>query len=265
MNSVMDVVGLRKASTYTMMGKEFTFFLGNEQFGESYYSYQIYSPGLSDDHKLIVSLAKVTERVPVKEVSDKNKKGEIHVSTTLPHGKDVDLLSFLTGAIPAKWDAKKQLNYFKNLLNRGDEETIEVVAPINKNKDFPGIKADIYDKYNNNQRTLIINLRDNLRWRFYSFEPGKKFDLLYSTTEFVVVELKEDANTKEYYLEPIAVYKNTDVDMKNPLKVDLDNLELSGLRWTTDKAKEKRNINKSLKIYESNSFTRKELHTSKRK
>ena len=272
MNSV-DARG--KVNTYTMLGREYIFFLSNEQLGESYYSYQFYSPGLTEELDLIISLAKVNERTPISkdkepgEVDKKEKSGSFYQATTIPNGKDIDLISYLS--IPnssPKWDKDRRkfsTNYLKNLLKRNDDDEPKVVKPKTA-RDFPGIKADLFDKYNNAQRTLITQLRDNLRWKYYSFKPGNRFDILYSTTEFLVMELKENVETKELYLDLIAVYKNTDPDMKNPLNINFNNIELPNFKWSSTNKGVESQINRSIKAYESDSFNRKELlPPSKRK
>ena len=233
----------------TMLGKEYSFFLGNEVFGESYYSYQIYSPGLSSDCTPLVSLTKVNEKVvPVMgwDYDAKDENGN-PVPILLPNGKDSDILQYLMG--PKKIGKKMNQSYLKTLLRK---EGIEITA---KNNKFPDVKMEIDDSSNTIQKTIIISLRDAIRWKSYKFKAGNKIDLLYSPTEFIVFEFKETEN-QELYLSPVAVYKNYDVEMKNPLKVDLTKLKYPTGKWTKDKFSD---MNISFKFYEWESFGRKEL------
>ena len=175
----------------TMLGKEYPFFLSNESFGEMYYLYQIYSPGLCDDLTPTFSFTKISEKVgklPQWGVDANNEP------LLLPNGKDSDILHYLIGSKKGK---KQYSSFLKTLLRK---EGVEIYS----DKDaFPNVKMVLGDK-NNLQKTVIIYLRDALRWKSYSFKAGKKIELLYSPTEFIVFEFKETSN-QELYLEPLAI------------------------------------------------------------
>ena len=226
----------------TMLGKEYPFFLSNESFGEMYYLYQIYSPGLCDDLVPTFSLTKTNEKV------DKSPAWGVDANNEpllLPNGKDSDILLYLIG--PKK--GKKQYSSFLKTMLR--KEGVEIFSDKNG---FPNLKMVTGDR-NSLQKTVIIYLRDALRWKSYSFKAGKKIELLYSPTEFIVFEFKENED-QELYVEPIAAFKNYDVEMRNPLKVDFSKITCPVGSWSKEKFSD---MNKTFKLYEWESFTRRDI------
>lgn len=237
--------------TTSMLGKEYPFFLGNDEFGEMYYSYQIYSPGISEDGEApLVSFTKVNERVEkTTKWGNEDPKGKLEnkVLTPImpPNGKDSDILHYLIGP---KKEKKQYTGFIKTLIRK---EGVEVTQ---SGDNFPFFKMIFGDRCSL-QKTIIIHLRDALRWKSYIFRAGKKVELLYSPTEFIVFEFKETED-QELYLEPIAAYKNYDVEMRNPLKVNFDVINYPKGKWSTSTYSE---MNRAFKLYEWECFTRREI------
>ena len=137
--------------TYSMLGREYPFFLGNDDLGEMYYSYQIYSPGISEDGDApLVSFTKVNERVDktTKWGNEDSKSKENKVITPImpPNGKDSDILQYLIGP---KKDKKQYTGFIKTLLRK---EGVEVYSD---GENFPNFKMIFGDKCSL-QKTIII-------------------------------------------------------------------------------------------------------------
>lgn len=241
------MISAKDRDTATMIGRDYTFFLSNESLGESYYSYQFFSPGLSEYGIPTFSLTKITERFNKLNWGTNNKEEAV----PFPSGNDGDILQFLLG--PKKYK-KQYTDYLKTILKR------EGLSIYHNGKGFPHVEM-VFGEKNSLQKSVIIHLRDSLRWKVYRFLPGLKIDLLYSPTEFVVFEFKETAD-HELYVEPVAAYKNFDVEMKKPIKVDLNNLAYPKGTWSKDKFSD---MNRVFKSFEWESFTRKELIPTSKK
>ena len=232
----------KNADTATMLGKEYTFFLSNDNsLNEFYYSYQLYSPGLSDSGMPLVSLTKITEKIG--KIKKWGEKGE--TTSSLPYGKGSDILQYLMGSGKEK---KQYHSFLKTVLRK------EGVNIFSSGDNFPNIEM-IFGEKNSLQKSVIIHLRDLNRWKNFRFLAGKQIDLLYSPTEFIVFEFKENDN-KELYIEPVAAFKNYDSEMKNPLKVDFSRIMYPTGSWGKDKFSE---MNKAFKLFEWESFTKREI------
>ena len=227
----------------TMLGKNYPFFLENSVLSKSpYYLYELYSPNLSENGIPTFSFRKLSEKV----LETNPKSGEY----LYPIGKESDILYYVA-------NTKKVKKTFSEYLSGVYRNTSASFTEKDKSE-FPVIEMNLDDNFNTLQKQLIISLRDSLRWKSYKFIPGRQVDLLYSPTEFIVCEfVLNDSNTIK--LVPKAVYKNNDVEMKHPLKVDLTKIILprdNETGWNKEKFSE---INISLKFYEWDSFGRKEL------
>ena len=162
----------KSADTATMLGKEYTFFLSNDNsLNEFYYSYQLYSPGLSDSGMPLVSLTKITEKIG--KTKKWGEKGE--TTSSLPYGKGSDILQYLMGSGKEK---KQYQSFLKTVLRK------EGVNIFSNGNDFPNIEM-IFGEKNSLQKSVIIHLRDLNRWKNFRFMAGKQIDLLYSPTEFI--------------------------------------------------------------------------------
>lgn len=233
-----------KVVTDTMMGKSYPFFLGNSVLGRSYYLYEIYSPCLNSKGNPTFSFKKVSERV---------EDGPDSVVPSYLIGKDSDIIAYVSNTKKVK---KTYLEYLKGIYRNDDV----VIEEYRGKHGFPTTEINLEDEGNTLQKQAVINLRDSLRWRAYKFSVGKRVDLLYTPTEFVVYEVVSgDNNTIS--LKPIAAYKNSDIEMKNPLKVDLSKLKApKGNCWNAEKFSD---VNIALKLFEWESFRRSELYPTK--
>lgn len=213
----------------SLLGNYYPMFLNNSNLGSSVYLYQLSTPGLSDKCVPLVSLEKVGEIV----------KHNDHFSATNYDMMGIDILSVLLNYSDENIESRG-VDYLKSLLKRED--------PIVKGRgsnSFPTIEMG-YD--NNIQVSLIVNLRDELRWKCYRFYPERVIDILWSKDTFAVFKI--EGNDDTISLTPVALYKNTDVTMKNPIPCDFKDytkLSFSGKTKTSD-------MNRAIKRLEWLSF-----------
>ena len=81
-------------------------------------------------------------------------------------------------------------------------------------------------------------------------------DYLWTPTEFVVFKIC--GNDNEFWFEPTGVYKTTDLELKNPLDIDLSKLNYPKEKFSKKTTKIS-DINRLIKKLEWNSFDRKNL------
>lgn len=219
-----------------MIGNYYPFFLSNLKLNESYCLYEIFSPSLSPNLIPYFSLEKISE---------KTKYGPNEENS-------INIISQCLGETPISASREKEF-VFDILKKEGP-----TIVKENDNG-FP-----LIEMMNSNiiQKTLIINLRDSLRWRTYRFIPDRYVDILWTPTKFVVFKIKEDEKVNDtIYLEPVGMYENTDVNLENPLKVDLTKIEAPKVKFTgKGKASD---LNRLIKRLEWNSFDRKEIKINK--
>lgn len=216
----------QQLATSNYLGRRYTFYLSN--FGlpnDSFYHYQVYSPGTTDDLEPLFSLKKLGERMRPGVQGFEQER---------------DLLSFILGSNEDEVLNKRSIEYIKNVTRMSD------ISVVVNGTDFPGIQMT---EGKMAQKCLICGLRDSIRWKNYRFLPGRKIDVLWTSDEFVVFEFKGD--DKLIWLEPVGVYKNTDYLMENPLPVNLKTIICDGLKWEKNKMSE---INQAIKRIEWNSF-----------
>lgn len=216
----------------SMIGNCYPFFLSNFNLSDSYYLYRIYSPSLSPDLIPYLSLEKINEKT-------KNE----------PHEKGADIISVCLGG--KKASSSKARDFVFSLVKKENPTAVE-----ENNNDFPLIEMI---GSNVLQKTLIINLRDALRWRVYRFIPDRYIDVLWTPTKFLVFKIKgtkTETGEEALYLEPVAMYNNMDVNLSNPLNIDLSKLDtpkeiFSGKSKASD-------LNRYLKKLEWGSFDRRD-------
>lgn len=214
--------------TNSMIGNYYPFFLSNQELGDTHYMYEIVSPGLNNSCIPYISLKKVSEKT----------KSE-------PYGRDMDILSICIGN---KKNIENTSVEFLNELLKKEEPVIKSAG----NKNFPLIEMV---NGNNLQKSIIVSLRDSLRWKLYKFMPGRYIDVLWTPTQFVVFKLVGDGDNIS--LTPVNAYNNLDISMVNPLKVDLSNLDYPKDVWSgKNRASD---INRVIKKLEWESFNREEL------
>lgn len=215
----------------SMIGNVYPFFLSNLTPNDSYYLYRIYSPKLSDNYIPYISLEKISEKV-------KNE----------PYGHGSDIFSILLGK---KKIESKSLNYLEELLKKEN--------PVIKGNEleFPFIEME---NGNNLQKSIIIGLRDSIRWKLYKFTTGRFIDVLWTPSKFVLFEIKGDKkdNPETIWIEPVGIYSNDDVNLENPIEsINLESIDYPRMTWSgKNKASD---LNRILKKLEWESFNRKEF------
>ena len=181
-----------KETLNNFLGYQCPFFLGNKWFGEEYYQYQIYSPGLDEKLNPYFSLFKISEKT----------------KNNTPNGQGSDIIASLLGT---KRKITKTCSEYISDMMKKDEP---VVVP--KDSDFPWITMEPGGLL---QKSLIIGLRDSLRWKMYKFFPGRMIDVLWTEKEYVVFNINGSKEDETLWLEPVAVYSLSDPEMRNPLPV----------------------------------------------
>ncbi len=220
----------------TLIGNKYPFFCGNERLGSRYYQYQVISPGLAEDSTPLLSLTKLMEKtIPTNE------------ETVVPRREvsfDRDLLRACMNT--KQYDLSKEgvlTEYLSRILVRENPEIIE------DGKKFPSIKM----KYGNGLvRSLIVGLRDSLRWKTCRYFDGRLVDVLYTPKTFLVLTIK--VSDEKISFEPFGLYDVSDLELKNPLPVDLSKLEYPKGTFVI-----LQDINRELRKRDLESFDRSEL------
>ena len=214
----------QQVRTNNFLGREYTFYLSNYNLpNDSFYLYRLYSPGLIKETTTpLFSLEKIGERT---------KPGQ-------GYDQDRDLLSYVMGG--KEGIDQKGIEWVKNAVR--DENAVV----LNGGTKFPRLPLEFT---RDNQKNLVCSLRDTIRWKYYRFFVGRKVDILWTPTEFVVFEFNGDDTN--LWLEPRGVYKNNDYLMQNPLPVDLKTIKCDGFRWEKGKTSD---INQTIRRIEWNSF-----------
>lgn len=216
----------------SMIGNVYPFFLSNSKMREdpSYYLYRIVSPSLSEDLIPYISLEKISEKTKVGNQSEF-------------YGQDSDIISMCLGNRDKVQE--KSIEFLKSILWR-DNPVIE-----SNGVKFPLIKME---NGNNIQKSIIIGLRDSIRWKNYKFQSGFYVDILWTADTFMLFRLHSSKD--EVWIEPVGLYKNTDPGMKSPIKIDLEKVDYPHEKWSTSKGKISE-LNRALKKLEWESFNRK--------
>ena len=186
-----------------MIGRYYPFFLTNgSSSGNQYYLYAIDSPSLSPNLLPYVSLRKMGEKTKV--------------GSGFPGGNGNDLLNILI---------KKDSQDFRYIIDRKAVNLVrEILRPFDvrvekSSKNFPLIE---FKGNTAVQRVLIATLRSLIRQKYYKVSPNRFLDIMLTKTEYGVFRIK--GNNKELYLEPVGVYKMTDMERENPIQVNPENL-----------------------------------------
>ena len=212
--------------TGTMIGYYFPFFLNNSRLSDSYYLYQITTPALNEDLIPYLSMVKISEKTKPDQ----------------PSGKGIDILSACLGN--KKNMPETGIDFLSNLLKKEDTKV------VGNSKEFPWITMV---PGNNLQKTMIIGLRDSLRWKNYKFFPDRYVDLLWTVKDYIVLKICGDQKGNLWF-EHVGAYRNNDVNMENPIKVDWNRINYPREKFGgPSKASD---INRTLKRLEWNSFER---------
>lgn len=216
----------------SLVGNYYPMYLNNINLGHSAYLYQITTPGLSEKLVPLISINKVGEITSEGDYSaTENNMMSSDILATLIHSRD-DIET-------------KGMEYLSGLFKKDDP-----VLYFRGKEDFPAIEMGMD---NNMQKSIIVNLRDELRWRCYRFYAGRYVDILWSPTQFAVFKIC--GNREEIWLEPVAVYENTDLGLHNP-KEFVDN------SWQTEKFSGKTktsDLNRYIKRLEWAAFDKKTI------
>lgn len=176
------------------LGSVFTFYLGNAaltQGNNPFYMYQVESPGLDENCEPLVTI---------------NKIGE-----------------WTTGSIPSADRVSMHSEQLLQYLNKGKKDKPkDVVDQLKKMMIYDEDRVTSSEKCsfpaweldNNLTKNIITLLRDALRWKSYSFQPGRLIDVLTSPTEVTVCRIC--GNSSDLYLEAVESYSTSDPCMKNP-------------------------------------------------
>jgi hypothetical protein len=214
---------MKHLASNNFIGRRYTFYLSNYNLpNDSFFHYQIYSPGLTYDFDPVFSLKKLGERTKVGQSFDQER----------------DILSFVLGG--KENIDQRGIEWLKGAI-RNDDVQIQ-----NEGSKFPRIQMS---SDRGVQKNVICSLRDSIRRKNYRFFPGRKVDILWTPDEFVVFEFKGD--DRMTWLEPVGVYKTTDYLMIEPLPVDLGIINCESLKWEKGKIME---IGQTIRRLEWNSF-----------
>ena len=222
----------------SLIGLYYPFFTTNNSLGDSGFIFQVTTPGYNKKTlKPYLSLSKVAEKTD-------RKGGECD---------ETDLI-YITFPEEFKEGLKNEKGKVDRKKINWEEQVKRLIGPVNTkivpNKDsrlFPLFELNSYD--NTAQINLIVNLRNNLRWKTQKISKGQKLDLLWTKTQFIVVEI--DGDNDNFWLKPVGLYKNNDLSLVHNLLGD----ELPG--WTEEKYGRKIGVFlNSLKELERKSFDR---------
>lgn len=183
----------------TLLNNVYPFFLDNtNKFGSAFYLYQVVSPKLNED---------LTPLITLKKVGEKTRKNDPAYDNGF---NDLDILTVLT----EKSHKNSTLYLNEDIINRDKDARKKEVKLYNLGeKKFPAFELS-----NLTMKATIIGIRDNLRWQFYKFTPGKFIDIIISPNKFGLFEVM--GNNEEIWLEQRGVYYTNDPGMINPLKYD---------------------------------------------
>lgn len=184
-----------------MLGYVFPFFIGNKELGESYYVYKFNSPGLNEKLDPLMSLEKIGEKITHGFCAEINAAGKVSMN-----GSDL-IASIIHTKKNIEEDAVEFIN--KNVIFRSIDKSFKVYK---NGTDFPLIDLDITGQL---QKSLILTLRDSIRWGTYRLTAGNYVDAITRKDIYTVFYI--DGNQDEISLIPKKSYKITDYRMDNPM------------------------------------------------
>lgn len=211
-----------------LIGNYYPFFLDNKSPWNAWYLYQLVTNRLSDDCVPMFTLKKIAERTRKEDYSATENKmwSSDIISEILRSRKEIET---------------KATDYVEGLL--GNSEAVVYKADT----EFPDIEMT---PDNELQKSLIIGLRDALRWKTYHFAKDYYVDIMNSQSTFILFKICGDDN-KTLWLEPVGEYDIMDTNLKNPKKVSSD-LDILKETWSGDRRAS--DMNRSIKIMEWHSF-----------
>lgn len=215
------------------LGNYYPFFLNNYNLTDQHYLYQLYSPGINENQNPYISMIKVSEKT--------------HYGI---YGKETDILRLCIDKPKEGEDSTKQtpIEYLESMFkNLG----VEIKAGGSKKFPMIEIKETLEHESLEIPRTLIVNLRDSLRWKFYRFYKDRYIDILWTPTDFALYQIKID--DENLFLEPVGLYENRDVMMQD--KLDVNYYKLQTYKWKKDLIKAT-DLNRFIRKLEWGAFDR---------
>jgi len=195
---------MSKASN-CMIGRYVPFFLSNNNSTPQYYLYAIESPGLSKNMNPYVSLRKISERTK---------------SKNYPTGSGNDILRlFVTEETESQKMDWRVVVVLLNLLRKYNYNYNVLIDKNGKNFPLIEFKGDTYV-----QKLIITGLRSLLRKSNYKLCPGRTIEIMWTANTYVVFRIKGGKN-HAIFLKPEAVYEIEDMNMENPLRIDLNQFD----------------------------------------
>lgn len=212
------------------LGDYYPFFLNNYSLTDQHYLYQLYSPGMSENMNPYISMTKVSEKT--------------HYGNP---GKECDILKACIGKVQEGETKSTPVEFLQEIFKK---DGVEVKA---NGKKFPLIEIKEGPEHESLEipRTLITNLRDSLRWRFYRFYQGRYLDILWTPKEFALYKIESDAES--IWLSPQGLYENRDIMLTSPLEVNY--YKLQTYKWPKESLKAT-DLNRFVKKLEWNAFDR---------
>ena len=193
-------------SNLLKLGNVYPFFLNNTDLG-SYYLYQLVSPGVDKHIDPMLTLKKIAEKTVGNDfhASEKNMFDTDLLSTILRSKKGVCKkgVKFIVQGLTSNLKDGKM---YRERIDEGENLVMETNG-------FPWFAMDP-----DIERSVIINLRDSLRWSRYKFRPGSYVDILTKPQEFVMCKIIGD--DKKIQLKPMSTYECGDIELKNPMPVN---------------------------------------------
>ena len=237
----------------SLYGKIYPFYLENNRLS-NYLAYQVYSPGVDSLTNPYLSLKLISENLPFNSKKDKMPTREELMNY---HFNDLKIFNYSikdNESAEGEELEKKAMDSMKEMLKKFENPDANVEKDfriyVANEGEFPRFT---FSKFTNDpQKSVIIYLRNSIRWTKYKFAPGSLIDVLWSPDTFVVFKI--EGTDTEMWLTPQAMYKLDDFDMKHPMSVK--NLNFNPEKFSREKSKIS-DFNNAIKLLEWKSFDRK--------
>lgn len=241
----------------SLYGKVYPFYLENNRLS-NYLLYQVVSPGVDSLVRPYLSLKLVGENLPFNSKKDKmptvNELMEYKLNDlkifnySIKDNESTEGTELDKNAMESMEEMLKKFKPIKDLSVTSTESDMYLYQ--NSTGEFPRFT---FSKYTNDpQKSVVIYLRNSIRWTKYKFAPGCLIDILWTPDKFVVFKI--EGTDTEMWLTPQAMYKLNDPDLKHPMSVK--DLDFTQEKFSRDKAKISE-FNNAIKLLEWKSFERK--------
>lgn len=241
----------------SLYGKVYPFYLENNRLS-NYLAYQVVSPGVDYLVRPYLSLKLVSENLPFNSKKDKiptvqelmiYKFDDLKIfKYCIKDNESAEGVDLDNSAMESMEEMLKKFKPMKILGQVSADSDLYLYQETSG--EFPRFS---FNKYTNDpQKSVIIYLRNSIRWTKYKFAPGSLIDVLWTPEKFVVFKI--EGTDTEMWLTPQAMYKLTDFDLKNPMSVK--DLAFTREKFSRDKTKISE-FNNAIKLLEWKSFERK--------